>query len=129
MTKLEVQEIYAKINDTEKRLCQKIDALSQKTTQLVESIAGVVAKCGICSKTVLGNGKPPLGERMSSVESLKGDVENLWDVHSADHDELTRLKERDETRVRVGWKALTVVVAAAGLAFTAIQFALNYLGH
>ena len=129
MTKLEVQEIHARINDTEERLCQKIDALSQKTTQLVESIAGVVAKCGICGKTVLGNGKPPLGERMSSVEALKGNMEGLWSAHNADHDELTRLKERDETRVRIGWKALTVVVAAAGMAFTAIQLALNYLGR
>lgn len=131
MTVHDAERLQAAINDLERKLVNKIDAVAANTQELARSVSGIAAQCGICGKTVLGNGKSPLSERISHVESVvesvPEEINNLWKARQADHDDVVRLKERDETRVRIGWKSLAAIVGITGLVFTCISVVLNYL--
>lgn len=123
-----ITEIEQRLTSMERSLCDRIDSHTKTVHDLALSVASLATQCGVCGKTVMGNGKPPLGERVSTAESkvatILPELESLWSARQADHDQIVKLVERDDTRVRflgIGWKALSAIVGITGLVFTVIQ--------
>lgn len=128
MTPTDISRLHDRIDELDQNVSRRLDAIATKTSALAESVSGVVAKCGVCCKTVMGNGSPPLGERFASLEGRMTSLDSVKSKVAQDHDAIVALQERDATRVRIGWKSLALIVAVAGVAIKGMDVLSKGLG-
>lgn len=103
------REVKEDLTEMGKSLYQKMDALSASVTQ-------IVAQCGVCNKMVVGNGQPGFSQRLSQVEVVVDEVEELRQLQRQDHDRLTTIAAERATSHQIGWKTLTIIVSLTGIA-------------
>jgi len=126
MAPLEEQRLHERIDGLDQKFTKKFEMLYGKQDDLLRTISTLVAQSDICRKMVMGNGHRPIGERLLILEASTAKLGACREMQGNDHEALVKLIERYETRLRIGWKSLTIIVSVAGLAFTALQLVLKY---
>ena len=69
-----IERIFARINEIEHHLGTKLDKQTETISLLTAAMRSEQDLCKVCRPVVLGNGKSPISERMSLVESHVAEI-------------------------------------------------------